>query len=603
MPPGNIIIPQWPILVYRNNPPINGLNSINVTTLGEVQVNFDKVSVPFYQDKTIIDLSKSIPFQDNDIIIKEKDSIKTYFYNNLTLKIAPNNPLDFPIKYVLEEYQGEVDENNLPHGKGVLKIYPNTILKGNFVHGLPNGTIDQYLNGEHYISKTYTEGVSNGPFISFKNGFVKQEGWIVNNTNLYTTKEYVYALNRRDSIYGAPKYIKYTTYDTINNSIQKVKTKIVHTKRIWEYEDNTKIYVDKNKASMFFPNGDVLTGPFTYINYDEIYVGINSEGRGYFEGECSYYFKKDGQIIKGEYKDRRFKNGDIDFTFFDEVQNKVITRTAEYDDGEIRVPRTNVFDVIFSTVHGFMESGEMDIWKMYLHSINTFGVWLETAMGTSIPPVGYTDTYSWEDEYKTVDEIYKRDPELLTPYEIEKLSYKEYTFTYKEREIILKLRNPTNGEVRMEPSGEGEPESSRNGGSRLHMAWDIISEVGGDIVSPVSGIIVNHGYHRLGSPMRTIWIDTNAETGEKIRVKLMYATLKLHIDTEIQNENSFEVNQGDIIGVGQNLYEYYDSNPETISPHIHMEIHIREDYMKWKESIKIATPPFPLPVSPNRNNN
>jgi len=46
-----------------------------------------------------------------------------------------------------------------------------------------------------------------------------------------------------------------------------------------------------------------------------------------------------------------------------------------------------------------------------------------------------------------------------------------------------------------------------------------------------------------------------------------------------------------IIGVGQNLYEYYDSNPETISPHIHMEIHIREDYMKWRESIKIATPP------------
>lgn len=600
----------YPVAVYSSTPLVDTGVHVFVTGSGEFQINGSPTDLSLDGIKNYVELAQYIsnPIQ---IDIEKSGHSTAYLYRYVVTKAVDPTVVGLLtfIKYNLKRYVGDVNEDLLPHGRGVLTFHNNNeTLVGNFTNGLPDGLVDLYIEDSHIATFTYVEGVKQGPYIGFDNERPGGHGYAIDHV-AYPIKSYIY--ERRST--GPAKYIETSSYNTKGGKLE-VTSHREQAKRVWNYPNGGRLIVDKNKAIRVFSNGDQLHGSYKYSEPLDpwAYVPPEHRGAGRFYGRCSYFSKDDGYILEGKCDPKRYnvKAGRVKVTVFDDTMNKVITRSATFKNRKIRYRRTNLFDVFFDASWDILSDGKVDMEKVFYHSINVVGKWSEKALGTDIPPIAFSDSYTWEDEFVSSEDIRQKHlsdigHEGLTPGEVESISYRLYTFNYKGRELSLKMRNPSNGKLRMEESGHGDPEASR--GNRLHMALDLETKVGADIVSPVDGVVVHQGIHKEDSRLRTIWIDTQAEAGEKIRVKLMYSKLLPDLEHKLRQagQGGIVVAPGDVISKAQNLYQYpeysesYARSGNPISPHIHMEIHVREDYMSWWESAKVAKPPFPVPVPSN----
>lgn len=359
----------------------------------------------------------------------------------------------------------------------------------------------------------------------------------------------------------------------------------------------------------------MLSGNFKYLEYEEN-LDRNITARGYlrFLGICTYYSKSKGYLLEGKYDNDKedIKEGNIKITIFDGIRNKIVKKNGKYKNGRITYPKTNVFDVFLNEGFNFLKNGKMDFENLFFHSINVIGEWFETALNNDIKNFSLSDSYTWEQNYKSTAEI--RNEELKnrgyefkpTPHENLQFIDRDYEFKYNDQIIRLNMKAPMEGiiHVRMEPSGYGYPDSPREGGRR-HSAFDLSTTPGREVLSPIDGIVVNHGFSGKGK-LRTIWIETQAETGQLIRFKILYASPNKIDERRLssiplskrQNGIGLKVKKGDVIGTAQSLEAYnVDPNTPYVSDHIHIEVHVMEDYMKWYDTNKVANPPFPLPPS------
>lgn len=611
--------PAWPIIVYSVNPTIGGSKLITIDKTNKLKISFLETDISYTSGENSIDIVEKYDSFKEGVSSSGLGEHKKYYYKRTKRIVPPKTPSDFGIEYHLKEYVGEINGENMPHGKGILETDSRTYM-GRFVNGFPDGEIDIYVKGTHVATKTFSSGIPHGPYIYYSYGEPTQEGWY-NDGVAHVTREFAYPYENGKPV-GSSKHIIDYIYSPEGEITSKKNT---HSKRAWTLDDGRKLYTDQyGKALLVFENGDALSGPYEYINYDKNQGKPSYAASGRFHGECSYYAKEDSRIIEGDYdkENARFKNGDIKFTFYDGTLKEHVTRNAKYKDGEITVRKTNVIDALFQGLFQYLESGKIDFYITSLRSISAAGGWLETALGTSIPKLAFTDEYSWEDEYYTSQEIreqtindngYEFKP---TPYEDLQYINREYTMKYNGKDVVIKMTLPLEGTVivRNEQSGIGYPDSKRNrdrnkdGIRDPHEAYDYLSVTGQKIISPVDGVIVHQGYHQTGSYLRTIWIDTRAETGETVRVKIFYGKLDPDVATDLRNiplnermqGGGIPTNRGDGIASAQSLDDWYNTNPADpfVSDHIHMEVHIREDHMKWRASAKVSKPPFLIPPAP-----
>ncbi len=629
---------EFPITVYSVNPLVPNYhlfaekveNDIQFVTINDDVSNFRVDAV-----NSIFDLiTKFRADQQDSIKIHKRGDSEVYEYSYTTLRVSPLDAAIHPIEYRYQEYRGEVNGEFLPHGNGFLTLKEgSTVLSGTFENGLPHGLIHEHINGKLVSAKHYEEGIENGPFIYFdpSTSAVVSEGWMVYGTP-YNTKTYHYEANHDDEgVENArrPETLKFTKqflYDEHSAEPLLVGTETTNVRRMWHYEDGTKLAVDGDTAVFQFENGDQVSGKFKYFNYTDSPANTRRGiGRGTFYGKTKFLPSDNSYVLEGVFDEElgRIPDGDVHVIVHDDVHNKKVKKSAKLKDGEITYNKTTIFDVLFDATLNSINTGEVDFEFIFFRTGNVAGKWLETAMGTDIPPISYSEDYSWEGNYESSGEI--REAELSergyefepTPYEkLEHNIDKVYEFTYKNSIVKFYMRKPVKGElkIRIEDSGKGRPKDDRdtsNGGKRPHAAFDYLTTPGQDIVSPVDGVIVNQGVKSLGSELHTIWIDTLAITGEHLRFKIFYSELSGDdeaalnaIRAKLGDRAGLRVKSGEVISSAQSLNAEYNEphrnnpNHKHISDHIHFEIHVIEPYMGWRAKNKIPNPPFITPEKP-----
>jgi RHS repeat-associated protein len=128
------------------------------------------------------------------------------------------------------------------------------------------------------------------------------------------------------------------------------------------------------------------------------------------------------------------------------------------------------------------------------------------------------------------------------------------------------LINPSGGALRGQDAyGNGHFGASRDGGGRKHMGIDILTTVGQNLVSPVTGKAVNYIGTTSGKPMIDI-IPSNAALGiDKVRI------LYVNMPGGVKAWNSYNVTAGQtLIGTAADLGTL--GYPKAITPHIHVQV-------------------------------
>jgi hypothetical protein len=130
------------------------------------------------------------------------------------------------------------------------------------------------------------------------------------------------------------------------------------------------------------------------------------------------------------------------------------------------------------------------------------------------------------------------------------------------------LFNPSGGALRGQDAyGNGHFGAPRSGGARKHMGIDILTIVGQDLVSPVTGKAVNYIGTSSGKPMIDITPSDSAIEIEKERI------LYVNIPSEINAWSPYTVIGGKtLIGTAANLGDL--GYPKDITPHIHVQVMI-----------------------------
>lgn len=135
------------------------------------------------------------------------------------------------------------------------------------------------------------------------------------------------------------------------------------------------------------------------------------------------------------------------------------------------------------------------------------------------------------------------------------------------------LINPSGGALRGQDAyGNGHFGASRDGGGRKHMGIDILTTVGQNLVSPVTGSAVNYTGATFGKPMIDITPSNSTLGIDKVRI------LYVNIPSGVNAWKKYNVTAGQtIIGTAANLGSL--GYPKGITPHIHVQIMVKGNWV------------------------
>lgn len=373
----------YPIYLYTAIPPVPEFTQISKVFNEEyLAINDERSNVPYDADDNIFELIQKVRSALLDgVQVKIQNGQVIYKYSNTVVRAPKILDDTWPrVNYKLKEYQGEVDSDLLPHGKGTLKLEGNRFYVGEFINGLPHGLHHIYSDKNILFKKHFTNGNENGPYTIYDqySSVKTSEGTIINGIK-YPSKVYFYEVNEGMPTIGKDaktpetlKFIKTFNYDLSKDEPILLNTTIKHAERIWKYSNGLSIAVNGNKAVLQYPNGDLLSGNYKYLEYENS-RHYYSKGSGVFYGKCSYYSKSEDFLLEGECDKDKYdiKEGKVKIVVYDDVLKKVVRKSGKYRNGQVKYKKSTLVDVLFDEVFSFMKNGEIDFERIFFESINS----------------------------------------------------------------------------------------------------------------------------------------------------------------------------------------------------------------------------------------